>query len=61
MVIYYVCRHKVLGLSDGIEHMGTVKWDLCLCLLFSWIVVFLCIWKGVKSSGKVRTNNYQIK
>jgi SNF family Na+-dependent transporter len=27
--------------------------DLSLCLLFSCICVFLLLWKGVKSSGKV--------
>ena len=43
--------------------MGVVKWDLCLCLLFAWIVVYLCICKGIKSSGKVSKFNvycYQI-
>lgn len=27
---------------------------MCLCLLLSWTIVYLCILKGVKSSGKVR-------
>ncbi|ELU08111.1 hypothetical protein CAPTEDRAFT_166533 [Capitella teleta] len=44
---------KVLHLSPGIEVPGNVRWDLALCLLLSWIVVYLCIWKGIKSSGKV--------
>lgn len=46
-------ERKVLGLSDSIEDMGVPKWDLALCLLFAWIVVYLCICKGIKSSGKV--------
>ncbi|XP_033744015.1 sodium- and chloride-dependent GABA transporter 2-like [Pecten maximus] len=46
-------ERKVLNISDGIEHMGPVKWDLALTLLFAWIVVYLCICKGIKSSGKV--------
>ena len=54
MTIISLRRNKVLAISDGIENMGIVKWDLCLCLLFAWIVVYLCICKGIKSSGKVR-------
>ncbi|XP_060062612.1 sodium- and chloride-dependent taurine transporter-like [Ylistrum balloti] len=46
-------ERKVLAISDGIEHMGPVKWDLALTLLFAWIVVYLCICKGIRSSGKV--------
>ena len=47
-------RRKVLQLSSGVDEPGTIKWDLCLCLLLAWIVVYFCIWKGIKSSGKVK-------
>ena len=33
--------------------IGEIKWDLSLCLLLSWIIVFFCLFKGIKSSGKV--------
>ena len=33
--------------------IGEIKWDLSLCLLLSWIIVFLCLFRGIKSSGKV--------
>ena len=48
-------RNKVLNISDGIEmeNMGEIKWDLALTLLFAWVVVYCCICKGIKSSGKV--------
>ncbi|ELW64326.1 Sodium-dependent proline transporter [Tupaia chinensis] len=39
--------------SQGIGSPGAVRWNLCLCLLLAWVIVFLCILKGVKSSGKV--------
>jgi len=46
-------ENKVLSISSGLDSMGIVKWDLLLCLFFSWIVVYCCICKGIKSSGKV--------
>ena len=33
--------------------MGPIQWHLCLCLLAAWIIIFLCLIKGIKSSGKV--------
>ncbi|KAK2490330.1 hypothetical protein MC885_007116 [Smutsia gigantea] len=39
--------------SRGIGSPGNIRWNLCLCLLLAWAVVFLCVLKGVKSSGKV--------
>uniref|UniRef100_A0A0B7AA86 Transporter n=1 Tax=Arion vulgaris TaxID=1028688 RepID=A0A0B7AA86_9EUPU len=46
-------ERKVLGLSAGVDEPGIIKWDLALCLLLAWIIVYLCICKGIKSSGKV--------
>ncbi|KAJ8371511.1 hypothetical protein AAFF_G00307900 [Aldrovandia affinis] len=46
-------ERNVLSISGGIEEMGTLKWDLALCLLAVWVICFFCIWKGVKSTGKV--------
>uniref|UniRef100_UPI00358F631E sodium- and chloride-dependent GABA transporter 3-like isoform X5 n=1 Tax=Myxine glutinosa TaxID=7769 RepID=UPI00358F631E len=44
---------RVLRLSKGIEYLGTVHWDLALCLLAAWVICFFCILKGTKSTGKV--------
>ncbi|KAJ8257949.1 hypothetical protein GJAV_G00191500 [Gymnothorax javanicus] len=46
-------ERNVLNISTGIEDLGPVKPDLALCLLAVWVVCFFCIWKGVKSTGKV--------
>uniref|UniRef100_A0A667Y3X2 Transporter n=1 Tax=Myripristis murdjan TaxID=586833 RepID=A0A667Y3X2_9TELE len=46
-------ERNVLGITSGIEEIGPIKWDLALCLLAVWIICFFCIWKGVKSTGKV--------
>ncbi|XP_030634302.1 solute carrier family 6 member 11a [Chanos chanos] len=45
-------RRRVLRLSSGIENLGSVQWDLALLLLLVWIIVYFCIWKGVRSTGK---------
>ncbi|XP_041804536.1 sodium- and chloride-dependent GABA transporter 2-like [Chelmon rostratus] len=46
-------QRRVLCLSGGIEELGSIRWDLAGCLLLSWIICYFCIWKGVKTSGKV--------
>lgn len=46
-------HHKILQISDGIESPGSIVWELLLCDVASWILVFLCIMNGVKSVGKV--------
>ncbi|XP_016399124.1 sodium- and chloride-dependent GABA transporter 2-like [Sinocyclocheilus rhinocerous] len=46
-------ERRVLRISSGIEEMGTLHWDLVLCLLLAWVLCYFCIWKGVKSTGKV--------
>ncbi|XP_020914782.1 sodium- and chloride-dependent GABA transporter 1 isoform X2 [Exaiptasia diaphana] len=46
-------NHYVLEISDGIGNPGIVKWELFLCLVIAWIGIYFCMWKGVKSSGKV--------
>uniref|UniRef100_A0A8C3H358 Transporter n=1 Tax=Corvus moneduloides TaxID=1196302 RepID=A0A8C3H358_CORMO len=46
-------ERRVLKISDGIQHLGGLRWELALCLLLAWIICYFCIWKGVKSTGKV--------
>ncbi|XP_062570937.1 sodium- and chloride-dependent glycine transporter 1-like, partial [Saccostrea cucullata] len=45
-------QNEVLQITEGIENLGVVRWELLICLAIAWIVVFLCLCKGVKSSGK---------
>nr|XP_025973394.1 sodium-dependent proline transporter-like [Dromaius novaehollandiae] len=48
-------NEQVLGVthSSGLGDPGAVRWPLALCLLAAWAVVFLCMLKGIRSSGKV--------
>ncbi|KAI7797795.1 sodium- and chloride-dependent GABA transporter 2-like isoform X2 [Triplophysa rosa] len=44
--------HRMLRVSNsgGLE---SVNADLAMCLLLAWVICYFCIFKGVKSSGKV--------
>ncbi|KAM7379746.1 hypothetical protein PAMP_005276 [Pampus punctatissimus] len=46
-------ERRVLAMSGGIEELGSVRWELALCLLVCWVFSYFSIWKGVRSSGKV--------
>lgn len=46
-------QFNVLELSPGIHELGHIRWQLLLCLFAAWLLVFLCLCKGIKSSGKV--------
>lgn len=52
----YIVSNRVLRKTESINEGGEVLWDLALCLLLGWIVIYLCLIKGVKSSGKVQTH-----
>ncbi|KFM74324.1 Sodium- and chloride-dependent glycine transporter 2, partial [Stegodyphus mimosarum] len=45
--------YNVLNQSSGIDSLGEIQWPLALTLFIAWLLVFLCLQKGVKSSGKV--------
>ncbi|CAG4979850.1 unnamed protein product [Colias eurytheme] len=43
----------VLRQADGIhDGIGLPLWDLTLCLLVSWLIIFIIVARGVKSTGK---------
>uniref|UniRef100_UPI00358EB41C sodium- and chloride-dependent taurine transporter-like isoform X1 n=1 Tax=Myxine glutinosa TaxID=7769 RepID=UPI00358EB41C len=46
-------ERKVLRISNGIDEVGKPNWSLVLCMILAWILTFICILKGVKTSGKV--------
>lgn len=46
-------EHKILQISPGIDQPNGFQWELVLTLAIAWIICFFCIWKGVKSTGKV--------
>ncbi|XP_078613644.1 sodium- and chloride-dependent glycine transporter 2-like isoform X2 [Branchiostoma floridae x Branchiostoma japonicum] len=46
-------NHYALEITPGIHEPGGIKWQLALSLVLAWVIVFLSLCKGVKSSGKV--------
>ena len=52
--LIYSSSNEVLELSDGIDDMGNIVWQLALCLLLCWAVNFLVLIKGISSLGKVK-------
>ena len=44
---------RMLNLSSGIEEMGAFNLELFGLLVLAWILVYFCIWKSVKTTGKV--------
>ncbi|XP_068612390.1 sodium- and chloride-dependent GABA transporter 2-like [Brachionichthys hirsutus] len=46
-------EREVLHLSDSLDELGPISWKLALSLAVIWVVCYFCVWKGVKSTGKV--------
>merc|ERR1712165_626601 len=48
-------KRTILGLEEDTtwENVGGLRWQLVLSLAIAWLIVCLCLIKGVQSSGKV--------
>ena len=51
-----VSRRHILQIhrSKGLQDLGGISWQLALCIMLIFTVIYFSIWKGVKTSGKVR-------
>ena len=47
-------RNNLLQITGEIGDFGDMRWELVGTTLLSWVVVYLCLFKGIKSSGKVK-------
>ncbi|KAK2169497.1 hypothetical protein LSH36_9g04017 [Paralvinella palmiformis] len=46
-------HHFMLDISDGLHSLGAPRWQILLVYLFCWILIAICLSKGVKSFGKI--------
>ncbi|XP_071963969.1 sodium- and chloride-dependent taurine transporter-like isoform X2 [Antedon mediterranea] len=42
-----------IHLSKGFDDPAGMNWQMVGCLALAWVIIYFCIWKGVKSTGKV--------
>ena len=54
VILHY--SNGVLKISDGIEDIGGMRWELFGYLIGAWIIVYFVVWKGLHNSGKVIEN-----
>ncbi|CAF1058426.1 unnamed protein product [Rotaria sordida] len=47
-------NNYILNKSPGMGFISTMEWPLVLCLLAAWVLVFICLCRGIKTSGKLR-------
>ncbi|VDH94761.1 solute carrier family 6 (neurotransmitter transporter, amino acid) member 5/7/9/14 [Mytilus galloprovincialis] len=45
--------NRVLNVSGSLGNVGGIQWELALCLLLCWVVVFVCLVRGIRTSGKI--------
>ena len=43
----------MLGISDGIDTVGDIQWELLGYLVVAWVGAYLVVWKGLHNSSKV--------
>ena len=51
--ISYFFFRETLNVSESIDETTTWNWKITLCYITAWIVIYVCVIKGIKSSGKV--------
>ena len=49
----------MLGKDVYGDNFGPPNWELVLCLAGAWLLIFLCLSRSVKSTGKVRKSEHE--
>ncbi len=44
-------------ITDGIENLGGMQWELLLSLFAAWLIIYLILGKGLSQNGKVWIRN----
>jgi SNF family Na+-dependent transporter len=48
----YYFYNTALQASGSVTDFGTFNWQMYLCLVGAWVLVYICLFRGVESSGK---------
>ncbi|EDL87658.1 solute carrier family 6 (neurotransmitter transporter), member 18, isoform CRA_c [Rattus norvegicus] len=51
--VSYFWYRQTLNITSDISNTGTIQWKLFLCLVACWTTVYLCVIRGIESTGKV--------
>ncbi|XP_056644483.1 sodium- and chloride-dependent glycine transporter 1-like isoform X1 [Diorhabda sublineata] len=46
-------HHKILQISDEVDVVGGIVWPLFIANIISWVIMYICLIRGIKSVGKV--------
>ncbi|ELT97454.1 hypothetical protein CAPTEDRAFT_170971 [Capitella teleta] len=46
-------HNNVLDISGGFHEMGSPRWQMAIALFGAWVLVCLCLVRGIKSQGRV--------
>nr|XP_042117274.1 inactive sodium-dependent neutral amino acid transporter B(0)AT3 isoform X2 [Peromyscus maniculatus bairdii] len=50
--VSYFWYRETLNITSDINNTGTIQWKLFLCLVACWSTVYLCVIRGIESTGK---------
>ncbi|KAK4287499.1 hypothetical protein Pmani_039431, partial [Petrolisthes manimaculis] len=42
-----------LAITPDINHVGSFNWKIAGCMALAWVIIYVCIMKGIVASGKV--------
>ncbi|XP_063141402.1 sodium-dependent neutral amino acid transporter B(0)AT3 isoform X2 [Rattus norvegicus] len=52
--VSYFWYRQTLNITSDISNTGTIQWKLFLCLVACWTTVYLCVIRGIESTGKMK-------
>ncbi|XP_016067991.1 PREDICTED: sodium-dependent neutral amino acid transporter B(0)AT3 [Miniopterus natalensis] len=51
-VVSYFWYRQTLNIAADIDHSGSIQWRLLICLAACWAILYLCVIRGIESTGK---------
>ena len=57
---FFFVREEVLRITSKIDEPGPLNRPITISVLVAWILVYFCIWKGVRTTGKVSKMGFAV-